>query len=256
MNSSTSTAWSGIAGRIALVSGASRGIGAAIADALAAQGAHVVGTATSPDGAAAIGDRLQQVSAHGRGVVLDVTAPDSVQALMDDLAANEGHPHILINNAGVTRDNLLMRMREDEWETVLATNLTSVFRLSKACLRSMMKARYGRIVNIASVVGLTGNPGQANYAASKAGILGFTKSLAAEVASRGITVNTIAPGFIETDMTRALDEKQVDALRGRIPAGRLGSVDDIASATLFLVSDLASYITGETLNVNGGMYMP
>jgi 3-oxoacyl-[acyl-carrier protein] reductase len=256
MNSSTSTAWSGIAGRIALVSGASRGIGAAIADALAAQGAKVVGTATSQDGAAAIGDRLQQASGHGRGVVLDVTAPDSVQALMDDLAANEGHPHILVNNAGVTRDNLLMRMREDEWETVLATNLTSVFRLSKACLRSMMKARYGRIVNIASVVGLTGNPGQANYAASKAGILGFTKSLAAEVASRGITVNTIAPGFIETDMTRALEEKQVDALRARIPAGRLGSVDDIAAATLFLVSDLASYITGETLNVNGGMYMP
>jgi 3-oxoacyl-[acyl-carrier protein] reductase len=256
MNSSSTTAWSGIADRIALVTGASRGIGAAIADALAAQGAHVIGTATSADSAAAIGERLQQAGGRGRGAVLDVTDPDSVQALMDDLAANEGHPQILINNAGVTRDNLLMRMRDEEWETVLATNLTSVFRLSKACLRSMMKGRYGRIVNIASIVGLTGNPGQANYAASKAGIFGFTKSLAAEVASRGITVNTIAPGFIETDMTRALEEKQVDALRARIPAGRLGSTDDIAAATLFLVSDYASYITGETLNVNGGMYMP
>ncbi len=256
MNSTSITAWSGISDRSALVTGATRGIGGAIADALAAQGARVVGTATTAEGAAAITARLRQAGGGGRGAVLDVSDPASVQALMDDLAAHEGHPQILVNNAGVTRDNLLMRMRDEEWDTVLATNLTSVFRLSRACLRSMMKARHGRIVNIASVVGLTGNPGQTNYAASKAGILGFTKSLAREVASRGITVNAIAPGFIETDMTRALDQNQVDALRAQIPTGRLGTPHDIAAAALFLASDSAAYITGETLNVNGGMFMP
>jgi 3-oxoacyl-[acyl-carrier protein] reductase len=188
--------------------------------------------------------------------VLDVSDETSIDILLEDVSAREGAPLIVVNNAGITRDNLLLRMKMTDWDAVIAANLTGVFRLCRACLRGMMKARHGRIVNIGSVVGLTGNPGQANYAASKAGIIGFTKSLAREVASRNITVNTIAPGFIDTDMTRALDAAQVEALRGQIPAGRLGTVEDIAAGVIFLASDAASYITGETLNINGGMYMP
>jgi 3-oxoacyl-[acyl-carrier protein] reductase len=246
----------GIAGRTALVTGASRGIGRAIADALAAHGAIVVGTATSTAGAAAITESFESNGRQGRGAVLDVSDETSVDALLEDVSAREGAPLIVVNNAGITRDNLLMRMKADDWDAVIATNLTGAFRLCRACLRGMMKARHGRIINIGSVVGLTGNPGQANYAAAKAGIIGFTKSLAREVASRNITVNTIAPGFIDTDMTRALDAAQVEALRGQIPAGRLGTVEDIAAGVIFLASDAASYITGETLNINGGMYMP
>jgi 3-oxoacyl-[acyl-carrier protein] reductase len=247
--------WPGIEGRVALVTGASRGIGQAIAAALGAQGAVVVGTATSKTGAQSISETLTAGGHAGRGLVLDVSDPDAVAAALADIAAQEGAPSILINNAGITRDNLLMRMKEDEWGDVIATNLSGVFRLSKACLRGMIKARWGRIVNIASVVGLTGNPGQSNYAAAKAGIIGFGKSLAREVASRNITVNTIAPGFIDTDMTRALGETQVEALRAGIPSGRLGTPADIAAAVIFLCADSGSYITGETIHVNGGMYM-
>jgi 3-oxoacyl-[acyl-carrier protein] reductase len=256
MEADTTTPGPGIAGRTALVTGASRGIGRAIADALAARGAIVVGTATSADGAAAITENFARNGCEGRGAVLDVSDEVSIDALLEDVNAREGAPLIVVNNAGITRDNLLMRMKSDDWEAVIVTNLTGVFRLCRACLRGMMKARHGRIINIGSVVGLTGNPGQANYAAAKAGIIGFTKSLAREVASRNITVNTIAPGFIDTDMTRALDAAQVEALRGQIPAGRLGTVEDIAAGAIFLASDAASYITGETLNINGGMYMP
>jgi len=245
----------GIADRVALVTGASRGIGRAIADALALQGAIVIGTATSDSGAASIGERLQSQGARGRGAVLDVASGTSVDTLLTDLAAREGAPSILVNNAGITRDNLLMRMKPDEWDTVIATNLSSLYRVSKACVRDMMKARYGRIVNVSSVVGLAGNAGQTNYAAAKAGMLGFTKSLARELASRNITVNAIAPGFIDTDMTRALDDKQIQTLRDQIPLGRLGDAVDIAAAVAYLVSDAAAYITGQTLNVNGGMYM-
>jgi len=247
--------WPGIAGRVALVTGASRGIGAAIAEALARQGAVVVGTATSEQGARAISATFAGLGVEGRGAVLDVGSEASVEALVADVSAHEGAPAILVNNAGITRDNLLMRMKADEWEAVLSTNLSSVYRLCKACLRGMTKARYGRIVNIGSVVGLSGNPGQTNYAAAKAGMIGFTKSLAREIASRNVTVNVIAPGFIETDMTRALDESQVQALREQIPLARLGSTADIAAAVVFLVSDAGAYITGETLNVNGGLFM-
>jgi len=247
--------WPGIAGRVALVTGASRGIGAAIAEALARQGAIVIGTATSEQGAAAIGATLAGLGLKGRGAVLDVGNEVSVEALLADIGAREGAPTILVNNAGITRDNLLMRMKNEEWDAVVSTNLSSLYRVCKACLRGMMKARYGRIVNIGSVVGLSGNPGQTNYAAAKAGVIGFTKSLAGEIASRNVTVNVVAPGFIETDMTRALDEKQVQALRERIPLARLGSVADVAAAVVFLVSDAGAYITGETLNVNGGMLM-
>jgi 3-oxoacyl-[acyl-carrier protein] reductase len=247
--------WPGIAGRVALVTGASRGIGAAIAEALARQGAIVIGTATSEQGAAAIGATLAGLGLKGRGAVLDVGNEASVEALLADIGAREGAPTILVNNAGITRDNLLMRMKNEEWDAVVSTNLSSLYRVCKACLRGMMKARYGRIVNIGSVVGLSGNPGQTNYAAAKAGVIGFTKSLAGEIASRNVTVNVVAPGFIETDMTRALDEKQVQALRERIPLARLGSVADVAAAVVFLVSDAGAYITGETLNVNGGMLM-
>jgi len=247
--------WPGIDGQVALVSGASRGIGRAIAQALSLQGAIVIGTATSQSGADGISAYLREHATTGRGLVLDVSDPDSVEALFSDIGGAEGLPGILVNNAGITRDNLLLRMKAEEWDNVLSTNLSSLYRLCKASLRSMMKARRGRIINITSVVGLTGNPGQTNYAAAKAGIIGFTKSLAQEVASRNITVNSIAPGFIDTDMTRELDSSQTDALRQQIPAGRLGTPEDIAAAVVFLASDAGAYITGETLNINGGLAM-
>jgi 3-oxoacyl-[acyl-carrier protein] reductase len=238
---------------VALVTGASRGIGAAIADRLANDGARVIGTATTADGAARITESLS--ARGGRGVVLDVTSQESIDAVIADIDAKEGAIGILCNNAGITRDMLLLRMKQDDWDAVLQTNLASVFRLSKAVLRGMMKARKGRIISIASIVGLTGNPGQANYAAAKAGMIGFTKSLAREVGSRGITANVVAPGFIDTDMTRALNETQRETLNGQIPLARLGLPSDIAAAVAFLASADASYITGETLHVNGGMYM-
>jgi 3-oxoacyl-[acyl-carrier protein] reductase len=240
-------------GQIALVTGASRGIGAAIASSLAGEGATVIGTATTPDGAARISEIL--AASGGRGAVLDVASQESIDALIENIESKEGAIGILCNNAGITRDMLLLRMKQDDWDAVLQTNLASVFRLSKAVLRGMMKARKGRIISIASVVGLTGNPGQANYAAAKAGIIGFTKSLAREVGSRGITANVIAPGFIDTDMTRALKEEQRAALNAQIPLGRLGQPADIAAAVVFLTSPGGAYITGETLHVNGGMYM-
>ncbi len=240
-------------GKIALVTGASRGIGAAIAQRLSLEGARVIGTATTADGAARIGEQLR--GQGGRGTVLDVTAQESIDAVISDIEAREGAIGILCNNAGITRDTLLLRMKEEDWDAVLQTNLASVFRLSKAVLRGMMKAREGRIINITSVVALTGNPGQVNYAAAKAGIIGFTKSLAREVGSRGITVNCVAPGFIDTDMTRSLNEAQRQTLNGQIPLGRLGQPADIAAAVAFLSSDGGAYITGETLHINGGMYM-
>ncbi|MRH00232.1 3-oxoacyl-ACP reductase FabG [Xanthomonas sontii] len=241
-------------GEIALVTGASRGIGAAIADELAAQGATVVGTATSDAGAQAIGARLAAHGGHGR--TLDVTDGAAVDALIEAVAKEFGPVSILVNNAGITRDNLLMRMKDEDWQEILDTNLTSVFRTSKAVLRGMMKARKGRIVNIASVVGVIGNPGQANYAAAKAGIIAFSKSMAKEIGSRGITVNVVAPGFIDTDMTKALPEAQRTALLEQIALGQLGQPSDIANAVAFLAGPGAGYITGETLHVNGGMYMP
>jgi 3-oxoacyl-[acyl-carrier protein] reductase len=242
----------GIAGRAALVTGASRGIGRAIAETLARQGAVVVGTATTEQGAAAITEWLGALSPAGRGAMLDVSSDSSVEALFGSLASP---PEIVVNNAGITRDNLLLRMKTEEWNDVLSTNLSSLYRVCKASLRGMMKARYGRIVNISSVVGLMGNPGQTNYAAAKAGMIGFTKSLAREIASRNVTVNAVAPGFIDSDMTRALDEKQVQVLRDQIPLARLGTGGDVAAAVAFLASDLGGYITGETLNVNGGLSM-
>ena len=242
-------------GEIALVTGASRGIGRAILMALAGQGARVAGTATTRGGADAIAEALTAAGHEGVGLVLDVADPASIEAAMSEIGERLGAPGILVNNAGVTRDNLLMRMKDDEWQTVIDTNLGSVYRLSKACLRAMTKARRGRIVNIASVVGAMGNAGQTNYAASKAGMMGFTKSLAREVGSRGITVNCVAPGFIDTDMTRAIADAQRDALLGAIPLGRLGAPEEIAAAVVFLCSPAAGYITGETLHVNGGMYM-
>ena len=240
-------------GEIALVTGASRGIGAAIADELAALGAQVIGTATSAAGAAAIGERLAPHGGSGR--VLDVTSGAEVEALVDAIADENGAVSILVNNAGITRDQLLMRMKDEDWQAILDTNLTSVYRTSKAVLRGMMKARKGRIISIASVIGATGNPGQSNYAAAKAGIIAFSKSLAREIGSRGITVNVVAPGFIDTDMTRALPEAQREALLGQIALGRLGAPADIAHAVAFLASPAAAWITGETLHVNGGMYM-
>jgi 3-oxoacyl-[acyl-carrier protein] reductase len=241
-------------GEIALVTGASRGIGAAIADTLAAHGAKVIGTATSEAGAQAIGERL---AAHGGvGRVLNVTDSAAVETLVDGIAKEFGNVTILVNNAGITRDQLLLRMKDEDWQAILDTNLSSVYRTSKAVMRGMMKARTGRIISIASVVGLTGNPGQANYAAAKAGIIAFSKSLAREIGSRGITVNVVAPGFIDTDMTRALTDDQRKALLPNIALGRLGAAQDIADAVLFLASKAANYITGETLHVNGGMYMP
>ena len=242
-------------GEIALVSGASRGIGRAILTALAEQGATVAGTATTQGGADAIGQTLREAGYQGMGLVLNVADPASVDSAMGQVIERLGAPTILVNNAGVTRDNLLMRMKEDEWQSVVDTNLGSVYRLSKACLRAMTKARKGRIVNITSVVGVMGNAGQTNYAASKAGIMGFTKSLAREVGSRGVTVNCVAPGFIDTDMTRAIGDSQREALLGGIPLARLGTPEEVAAAVLFLVSAPAAYITGETLHVNGGMYM-
>ena len=241
--------------RVALVTGASRGIGRAIADALGRDGCIVVGTATSDKGADAISAHLDSQGIQGAGMRLDVTDPASVDEVMAAIQQKYGAPTVLVNNAGITRDNLLMRMKDEEWLSILDTNLTSVYRMSKACLRGMMKAKYGRIVNIASVVGASGNPGQTNYAAAKAGIFGFTKSLAREVGSRGITVNAVAPGFIDTDMTRALGDEQRDALLATIPLGRLGEPEEIAAVVAMLASAAGGYITGETLHVNGGMYM-
>ncbi|HET7395621.1 MAG TPA: 3-oxoacyl-ACP reductase FabG [Gammaproteobacteria bacterium] len=244
-----------LANDVALVTGATRGIGKAIALALGQAGATVIGTATRTEGAESIEAYLKQAGIQGHGLVLDVSNPASVEQAMKAVTDQFGDVTVLVNNAGVTRDTLLMRMKEEDWQVVLDTDLTSVFRLSKACLRGMMKARHGRIINISSVVGATGNPGQANYCAAKAGILGFTKSLAREVGSRNITVNAVAPGFIDTDMTRALGEDQRAALVGQIPLARLGQPEDIAQAVLFLASPAAAYMTGETLHINGGMYM-
>jgi 3-oxoacyl-[acyl-carrier protein] reductase len=239
-------------GEIALVTGASRGIGASIAAALAAAGARVIGTATSRAGADGISAALRE---KGRGIVLNVADQDSVSSAIKDIQANEGSPTILVNNAGITRDNLLMRMKQEEWDDVIATNLTGVFSMSKACLRGMMKARKGRIINIASVIAVMGNAGQANYAATKAGIVGFSKSLAREIGSRGITVNVVAPGFIDTDMTKALPEENRAAMLKQVPLGCLGAGEDIANAVVFLASASGAYVTGETLHVNGGMLM-
>jgi len=238
-----------------LVTGASRGIGRAIAVALAEAGASVVGTATSAAGAAEFTAAFTERGLKGRGEVLDVSSEASIDALLASLEGANAMPSILVNNAAITRDGLLLRMKPEDWNQVINTNLSAVYRLSKAVLRKMMKDRHGRIINITSIVGVTGNPGQVNYSAAKAGVLGFTKSLAQEVASRGITVNAVAPGFIDTDMTKVLPEEQRAALTGRIPMGRLGSVADVAAAVRFLASAEAGYITGETLHVNGGMYM-
>lgn len=242
-------------GKVTLVTGASRGIGEAIAAQLGAAGAIVVGTATSEAGAAKITERLQQQGVKGTGMVLNVTSAESIANLLGAIKEQFGLPEILINNAGITKDNLLMRMKDEEWLDVIDTNLNSVYRLSKAVLKGMMKARWGRIINISSVVGAMGNPGQSNYAASKAGVAGFARSLAAEVGSRGITVNTVAPGFIDTDMTRALPDEQRAQLLGKIPLGRLGRPEEIASVVTFLASDAGGYVSGETIHVNGGMYM-
>ena len=240
-------------GKIALVTGASRGIGKAIATQLAQQGATVIGTATSENGAQAISDYLSEFG--GKGFALNVTDKESVDSTIKAINEAHGGIDILVNNAGITRDNLLMRMKNDEWQDIIDTNLTSIFTLSKAVLRGMMKKRFGRIVNIGSVVGSAGNAGQANYAAAKAGVIGFSKSMAREVASRGITINVVAPGFIDTDMTKALTDDQKEAIFKDIPANRLGEPDEIAATVAFLVSDGAAYITGETIHVNGGMYM-
>lgn len=239
-------------GKIALVTGASRGIGRAIAEKLVSQGAKVVGTATSESGAQAISDYLGE---SGTGMMLNVADSDSIAQVLSQVKEEVGELDILVNNAGITRDNLLMRMKNDEWQSIIDTNLTSIFTLSKAVLRGMMKKRHGRIINIGSVVGSTGNPGQANYAAAKAGVIGFSKSMAQEVASRGVTINVVAPGFIDTDMTKALTDEQRETIFKNIPANRLGDPKEIAAAVAFLASDDAGYITGETLHVNGGMYM-
>ncbi len=240
---------------IALVTGATRGIGKAIAVALGKAGATVIGTATKPEGTEQIGAYLKAESIKGKGLVLDVADGAQVEAAVKAVAGEFGDVTILVNNAGITRDTLLLRMKDEDWDAVINTDLTSVFRLSKACMRGMMKARHGRIISIASVVGASGNPGQANYCAAKAGIMGFTRSLAQEIGSRNVTVNTVAPGFIDTDMTRALTEEQRTGLLQKIPLARLGAPDDIAQTVLFLASPGAGYITGETIHVNGGMYM-
>lgn len=239
--------------RVALVTGASRGIGAAVARVLAEQGMRVVGTATSQAGADAIDSKLAPLSGVGR--VLNVTDPASIGSLMESIRADLGEPLVLVNNAGITQDNILMRMKEDEWHQVIDTNLTALYRLSKTCVRGMTKARWGRIINVTSVVGSMGNAGQSNYAATKAGAEGMARSLARELGSRSITVNCVAPGFIDTDMTRALADAQRDALQSQIPLGRLGEPDDIAATVAFLASDAGQYITGETIHVNGGLYM-
>ncbi len=241
---------------VALVTGASRGIGLAIALALGEAGARVIGTSTSAAGARKFSEALASHGCNGRGAILEAGDPASIDALVAELESAGESPSILVNNAAITRDTLLLRMKPQDWDAVIATNLTAVFRLSKACVKGMMKERRGRIVNITSIVGVTGNAGQVNYAAAKAGLLGFTKSLAKELASRAITVNAVAPGFIDTDMTRGLNEGQRAALVGQIPMGRLGTAADVAAAVLFLVSPQAAYITGETLHVNGGMFMP
>jgi len=242
-------------GNICLVSGASRGIGLAIAQELGRVGATVVGTATSEDGAAAITERFLQDDILGEGIQLDVNDNDSVNRVIKQIESTHGLPSVLVNNAGITRDNIFLRMKDDEWDSIIETNLKSIFRLSKVCLKGMIKAKSGRIINIGSVVGDTGNPGQCNYAAAKAGMIGFTKSLAREVGSRNITVNVVAPGFIDTDMTRQLSDTQREDLQKNIPLGRLGSPSEVAKAVAFLASPMADYITGTTLHVNGGMYM-
>lgn len=241
--------------KVALVTGASRGIGAAIAEQLGAAGATVIGTATSESGAEKISTRLKELGIRGAGKVLNVTDAESVAALLKSVQEEFGVPAILVNNAGITKDNLLMRMSDEEWFDVINTNLSSIYRLSKAVLRGMMKARWGRIINISSVVGSMGNAGQSNYAATKAGVAGFARSLAAEVGSRGITVNTVAPGFIDTDMTKGLPEEQKAGLLSNIPVGRLGKPEEIAAVVVFLASDAAAYVSGETIHVNGGLYM-
>ena len=241
--------------KIAIVTGASRGIGQAVAFELGKMGATVIGTATSDKGADAISDFFAKNEIKGKGMKLDVSNQESIDAVLKDVTDEFGTPTILVNNAGITRDNLLMRMKEDEWQSIMDTNLTSVFRMSKAVLRGMMKAKFGRIINISSVVGATGNPGQTNYSAAKAGMVGFTKSMAREVGSRGITVNAVAPGFIDTDMTRELPDEQKEALLSSIRLGRLGRPAEIAAAVVFLATDAGGYITGETLHVNGGMHM-
>jgi len=240
---------------VALVTGASRGIGQAIALELAAQGATVIGTATSDKGAQAIADYIKEAGGKGTGLVLDVTNQESIDATIKTIGDTYSAPSILVNNAGITRDNLLMKMKDEEWDVIMQTNLTSLFKVSRACIRAMMKARKGRIISIASVVGVSGNPGQTNYGAAKAGVIGFSKSLAREVGTRGITVNVVAPGFIDTDMTKALPDAQREALLGQIPMNRLGAPTEIAKAVAFLASDGAGYVTGETIHVNGGMYM-
>ncbi|MDO8890994.1 MAG: 3-oxoacyl-ACP reductase FabG [Sulfurimicrobium sp.] len=242
-------------GQVALVTGASRGIGQAVALDLGRNGATVIGTATSAGGAEKITAYLKEAGIKGAGFALDVNNKEQVASVLEAIQKQFGEIAILVNNAGITRDNLLMRMKEDEWDAIMETNLKSVFRMSQAVLRAMMKARYGRIISIASVVGTMGNAGQTNYAAAKAGIIGFSKSLAREVGSRNITVNCVAPGFIDTDMTRALSEDQRNGLLAHIPLGRLGQVEDIAAAVTFLASPQAGYVTGTTLHVNGGMYM-
>lgn len=242
-------------GKVALVTGASRGIGKAIAEQLSQQGATVIGTATSESGAQAITDRLQAAGVKGCGLMLNVTDSASIEQALKAINDQFGNVDILVNNAGITKDNILMRMKDDEWDDVINTNLTSVYRLSKACVRGMTKARWGRIINISSVVGEMGNAGQSNYAATKAGVAGFARALAREIGSRNITVNTVAPGFIDTDMTHVLPEEQKQFLLGQIPLGRLGKPEEIAAVVAFLASEPAAYITGETIQVNGGMYM-
>lgn len=242
-------------GKTALVTGATRGIGKAIALALANEGAEVVGTATSAEGAATISDNLQAAGAKGYGIVMNVADPESIDAGLKEITEKSGAPLILVNNAGITRDNLLMRLKDDDWASVLETNLSSVYRTSKAVLRGMGKARWGRIINVSSVVASMGNPGQGNYCAAKAGVEGFSRSLAKEMSNRGITTNCVAPGFIDTDMTKKLDDKQREAMLEIIPTGRLGQPEEVAAVVAFLASDVAGYVTGETIHVNGGMYM-
>ena len=242
-------------GKIALVTGATRGIGRAIALQLGQQGATVIGTATSPGGAETISAFLKEANIAGVGMVLDVADAESIEAVLSETESTFGAPNILVNNAGITRDNLLMRMKDDEWDDIISTNLTPIYKLSKRCLRAMTKARFGRIITITSVVGVMGNAGQTNYAAAKAGVIGFSKSLAREVGARGITVNTVAPGFIDTDMTSSLPEAHKTALLEQVPVKRLGKPEEIAAAVCYLASENASYVTGETIHVNGGMYM-
>jgi len=242
-------------GKVALVTGASRGIGQGVAQALGRQGAIVIGTATTQEGADNITEALRNANVEGYGMMLDVRSAESVSSLISTIKERSGAVNILVNNAAVTQDNLFLRMKEEEWLQVIETDLTSIFRLSKACMRDMLKAHWGRIINIGSVVGSTGNPGQANYCAAKAGVIGLSKSLALEVGSRNITINIVSPGFVTTDMTNALTDEQRETIFQRIPMQKLGTVEDIAAAVVFLASDLAGYITGQTLHVNGGMYM-